>query len=110
MKALAIVVALAGCAAEEPDDWPYVYSTIIAPQCTTSACHSALSRAGDIDMRDAETACRTLTDRGFVDGKDSYLLAVIEREGPKGMPPNGKLAKTEIDRIRAWIARGAPCE
>ena len=110
MKALLFVIALGGCAANEPDDWPYVYSTIVAPQCTTSACHSALSQAGGLDMRDAATACRTLTERGFVDGDDSYLLTVIEREGPKGMPPNGKLAQTEIERIRAWIARGAPCD
>jgi hypothetical protein len=113
----------AGCASDVPDRWHYVYETIIAPSCTTSACHSQLSMAGRLELYDDTTAYEALTGRacgdeaatvaGYVDVTDpsrSLLSGLLRRSGPTGMPPNGRLATIEIERIEAWMRRGAPCD
>ena len=47
---------LAACATDPPEEWRYVYATVIAPNCTTSACHSQLSVAGMVDRHDDAAA------------------------------------------------------
>ncbi len=119
----AILIMLAACTSEEPDQWSYVHASIVVQHCTTSACHSRLSEAGNVDLHDAEAAYRSLTGRGcgddatpvggYVDTADpqaSFLSVLLRREGPTGMPPNGRLADTEIERIEAWMAAGARCD
>jgi cytochrome c551/c552 len=39
---------------------------------------------------------------------DSPLIAAVEHRGDVQMPPNGKLAKEEIEILRKWIELGAP--
>lgn len=122
--ALALAIGLAlGCTAEAPERWGYVYNAIIVTHCTTSACHSSLSRAGQLDLHDEATAYRSLTGRGcgdeatpvagYVDPADppaSILSGLLRREGATGMPPNARLSDSEIERIEAWMREGATCD
>ena len=116
-------LAYAGCADPAPAEWSYVYASVLQPSCTTSACHSSLSTAGGVDLHDASAAYRALAGRdcddtaapitGYVDTNDpsaSFLSVLLRREGPTGMPPNGRLSESEIDRIEAWMQAGALCE
>lgn len=121
--ALVFAMLATACVDEAPGQWRYVYSSIVVPSCTTSACHSTLSRAGAVDLSDAASAYQSLTGRacddvaapigGYVDPADpanSILSGLLRRSGPTGMPPNGRLADSEIERIEAWMSSGAPCE
>ncbi|MGE0869767.1 MAG: hypothetical protein AB7P03_14475 [Kofleriaceae bacterium] len=120
---MSLGLALTACASEPPDEWHYMYATIIAPQCTTSACHASLSNAGNVDLHDDAAAYRTLTGRacddtaapigGYVDPanpRGSLLVNLLRRTDPGGMPPTGRLAAAEIALIETWIAGGALCE
>ena len=113
---------LVACATEPREEWHYVYATIISTNCTTSACHSQLSMAGHVDLHDDAHAYASLTGRscedvsapvaGFVDPANppsSLLSGRLRRTGPTGMPPNGRLSDTEIERIEAWMSHGATC-
>ncbi|MDQ3366109.1 MAG: hypothetical protein M3680_11850 [Myxococcota bacterium] len=123
MRALVALACVAACSGEPPDRWQYVYATIIAPSCTTSACHSRLSATGGVELHDEATAYRTLTGRGCEDTATpiggyvdtampaaSFLSLLLRREGPTGMPPNNRLADDEIELVEAWMARGVPCD
>ncbi len=126
MKALVTIGAVAlaiGCTAEPPETWSYVYATVITPNCTTSACHSALSRPADIALYDREVAYQTLTGRACDDTttapaglvnltapEESYLSILLRRDGPTGMPPNARLPDPEIEIVEAWMRSGAPCD
>ncbi len=126
---LALVATLAwlatatACATERPERWDYIYSAIIVPSCTTSACHSELSVAGNLALHDDAAAYESLTGRkcgdattpvtGYVDVMNptsSLLSGLLRREGPTGMPPNGRLADIEIELFESWMSRGAPCD
>lgn len=122
MKRLAVLVLIAGCETEPPDDWSYLYETVIAPSCTTSACHSQLTASGSVELDARDTAFATLTGRacddtsaptGYVDAADpraSFLSILLRREGPTGMPPNRPLVEDEILLVESWMQRGAPCD
>ncbi|MCS6904506.1 MAG: cytochrome c [Bacteroidia bacterium] len=73
------------------------YSATIRPlfeqHCTS--CHSS----GKINLTDYEST-RNLAIRGD-------LMAVISYNGPKKMPPSGKLPDCDIARVRTWIEKGA---
>ncbi|MBA3460929.1 MAG: hypothetical protein H0T46_13250 [Deltaproteobacteria bacterium] len=122
-RALVIAMLAAACVDEAPVQFSYVYNSIIVTSCTTSACHSSLSRAGAVDLHDEASAYRSLTGRacddlaapigGYVDDADppnSILSGLLRRSGPTGMPPNGRLADSEIERIEAWMRSGAACD
>ena len=126
--ALVLVLGLGGAACVSPSDpsldrWHYAYATIIAPRCTTSACHSPLSQAGSLDLSDDATAYRELTGRacgdtttavaGYVDVADpaaSVLSQLLRRQDPTGMPPAQKLADGDIAIIEDWMRGGALCD
>ena len=123
MRVAVLLVALTACVAEAPERWSYVHASIVVQHCTTSACHSTLSEAGNIDLSDAATAYRSLTGRtcddtttplgGYVDTADpraSYLSVLLRREGPTGMPPNGRLSSTELELVEDWMRAGARCD
>lgn len=123
MRRALVLATLAACAEPAPTQWGHVHAAIIAPSCTTSACHSTLSSAGGLDMTDADSAYRALTGRacedtttpagGYVDTADpgaSYLSVLLRLDGPSGMPPNGRLADAEIARIEGWMKAGARCD
>ncbi len=123
---LAFALALPACVSPtEPslERWHYAYATIIAPRCTTSACHSKLSSAGDLDLSDDATAYRALTGRactdttttigGYVDitaPSASRLSGLLRRDDARGMPPNQRLVDVEVELIEAWMMRGATCD
>lgn len=127
MRGVAIAFGLlAGCVS--PSDpalerWHYAYATIIAPNCTTSACHSQLSHAGALDLSDDAAAYRALTSRacgdtttavaGYVDIADpsaSRLSELLRRQDPTGMPPTRRLSATEVTLIESWMQAGAACD
>ncbi len=123
MRVLVTIIAAAACTDPPPAEWGYVYATVIAPSCTTSACHSTLSAAGSLDLHDASAAYQALTGRscddatspvaGYVDPEEptrSILSTRLRLPGPMGMPPNGRLSTTEIQRIEAWMRDGAGCD
>ncbi len=118
-----VLTLIVGGCLDNPTTWTAIYESSIAPSCTTSACHSQLSRAGGLDFHDRDTAFQTLTGRscaadaskasGFVDVDEpsaSYLLEVLARRGARGMPPNRMLSRTERDYIAVWIGNGALCD
>ena len=126
LSALIALGWLAGCVS--PSDpsverWHYAYATIVAPRCTTSACHSPLSQAGSLDLSDDATAYRELTGRacgdtttaaaGYVDTADpaaSRLSELLRRNDPRGMPPSQPLADADVALIEAWMSGGALCD
>lgn len=125
---LGVALALGLTACVSPTDpslerWHYAYATIIAPRCTTSACHSKLSNAGRLDLSDDATAYRELTGRacadtttaigGYVDITDptaSRLSGLLRRQDARGMPPNQRLVDAEVELIEGWMMRGAKCD
>lgn len=124
IKKLAIALAiLCSACADERESWSYVYTSIVDKHCTTSACHSSLSTAGNLDLHDRETAYAALAGRdcddtttavgGYVDTMmptESLLSSVLRLEGPRGMPPNNRLSDTEIALIERWMQAGARCD
>ncbi|HVV84950.1 MAG TPA: hypothetical protein VHE35_17925 [Kofleriaceae bacterium] len=126
LLACALAGGLAACvSSSDPslDRWHYAYETIIAPRCTTSACHSPLSQAGGIDLSDDATAYDTLTGRAcgdtahaagaYVDTADpmaSTLSGLLRRDDPTGMPPNQRLADADIQTLEDWMRGGALCD
>src|SRR6187402_2130466 len=62
---LALALALAACddAADRPATWSYVHAAILAPACTTAACHSKLTAIAAVDLSDREGAYAVLVGR-----------------------------------------------
>lgn len=121
--AIAVAALVATACVEDPTGWQSVYATSIAPNCTTSACHSAESKAAGLDLHTSNTAFTALTGRacdddqspalGYVnviDPAESYLMIMLGRDGPTGMPPNRMLSRAEREHIEAWIRDGALCD
>ncbi len=122
MRLFAVIALLVGCEADPPDRWSYLYEAVVAPSCTTSACHSELAASGSVELHDRDLAFATLTGRacgdaapptGYVnpaDPRESLLSILLRREGPTGMPPNRPLVEDEILLVESWMKRGAPCD
>ena len=123
----------AGCATpdERSDAWSYLHAAVIAPNCATSSCHSAVSSLAGFDLSTRTSAYAVLTGRtcgapehpqdpagSYVipfDPRSSQLVQMLRgnyREAGNVllMPPEQPLASVEIEMIEAWIAAGAPCD
>ncbi|HET6611252.1 MAG TPA: hypothetical protein VFG83_04655 [Kofleriaceae bacterium] len=121
------LVGLGACGGtdDRPATWSYVHAAIIAPNCTTSACHSELSKTAGLNFETPESAYIFLTGRvcdgttgveppprNFVtpfrpaESKLMYLLLGTELET---MPPDVPLPEADIDLIERWILEGAQC-
>jgi hypothetical protein len=110
---LAMVAGVAACTgdpAERPASWAYVHPAIIAPNCATSSCHSALVETAGIALADREDSYVRLIDLQFVIAGDptSALVPLLEGDERRRMPPDAPLPQADIDLIRIWIEAGAP--
>jgi len=73
---------------------------ILTQNCATSGCHAGPNGNGGLDLNTYTSAQRIA-----VDGE---LVGRIENTNGPLMPPGGKLSACDIDKIKAWIAAGAP--
>ncbi len=95
---------------------------IFTPRCATSGCHSGSNPARGLSLEVDRIASEIINvdskgsdlkhiDPGNPEG--SYLfLKVRGDDGIAGsrMPPPSPLSEEEIEKIRAWIAAGAPVQ
>lgn len=124
-----------GCLpAEDPPAprWHYLHTAIIAPNCATSGCHSALTALAGVNLADAEGAYLILTGhpcgqplrpqdppRNYVTpGSAEYSELVYQLRGADStgrsyrnvMPRDTRLPESEIALIESWIDAGAACD
>ncbi len=106
---IAGVVACAGDPADRPATWSYLHTAVIAPNCATSSCHSALVETAGIALDDREDSYTQLIDRQFVVPGDpaSALIPLLEGAERPRMPPDAPLPQADIDLIQIWIEQGA---
>src|SRR4051794_17002076 len=97
-------------AAAEPADYTRDIRPILAKTCV--GCHGAEKQRASLRL-DSASGIREGGNAGpaIVPGKSAESLlikAVSGAEGVAAMPPKGsRLAKAEIDLLRAWIDQGA---
>lgn len=120
-------LAVAGCGEDDrPASWSYIHAAIIAPNCTTSSCHTSENAQAGIQLHSAETAFLFLVgspcegndppgqaDRNYVapgQPERSHLMyLLLGDEVKRQMPPERPLPQGDIDLIERWILEGAPC-
>jgi len=131
---LALALALAACddAADRPATWSYVHAAILAPACTTAACHSKLTAIAAVDLSDREGAYAVLVGRvcgepgrpqdpgrNYVTpGSAAYSQLVYQLRGEDAdgrtyrdvMPPDAPLPAVEVELVERWIDDGAACD
>lgn len=102
--------------------WEGVYADIIVPTCATANCHDTASAkvSGQLDLSDKCGAHKALLTESGPCGKrvtpgdaSSMLVDKVASDKPKcglRMPVGVPLAKSQIDRIRAWVVQGASAE
>lgn len=72
---------------------------IILANCATSGCHDIGSLNGDFTTY---AGVKVKVDNG------SFQTRVIDGGGPTPMPPTGLLPGPEINKLKCWLAAGAP--
>lgn len=72
---------------------------IISANCATPGCHDIGSLNGDFTTYGGVKA---KVDNG------SFQTRAIEGGGPTPMPPTGLLPAQEINKLKCWLASGAP--
>ena len=114
-------VALGACADvdDRPAEWSYIHAAIIKPNCTSSNCHTDISKAAGISFDDRLEGYQHLagvpcgqTARDLVvanQPESSKLMYLVLGQEVRVMPPDVPLAEAEIDLIERWILEGAPC-
>lgn len=86
----------------------YLHAAIIEPSCATIGCHSAATKAANLDMSTPEAACVSI---GLFPAPSIDLLLRGESSGEyPQMPPDTPLPPADIDLIVRWVEAGAPCE
>jgi hypothetical protein len=109
---LPCVLVVAGCAGDpngRPASWAYIHAAIIAPNCATSSCHSALAATAGVELDDRDIAYDVLTSRSYVVAGDPgcTLMALLDGDERQRMPPDAPLPADDIELIRTWILAGA---
>jgi hypothetical protein len=124
MAVLALACAALGACADvedRPASWSYIHATIIEPNCTTSNCHTDISRAAGISFDDpddgylalAGVACGSGPANDLVVAGEpglSKLLYLLRGIEIGIMPPDVPLPDTEIELVEIWIREGASCD
>jgi hypothetical protein len=116
-------VALGACedVEDRPATWSYIHATIIAPNCTSSNCHTNISQAAGISFDDPDEGYRALAgvDCGSGTANDlvvagdpelSKLMYLLRGEEVYIMPPDVPLPDTEVELVQRWIEGGALCD
>ena len=125
----AVLIGLTGGCGEDdrPATWDYVYAAVIAPNCTTSSCHTRQNAQAGVQLQDPDAAytillghpCRDEPNesdppRNFVDPgrpETSRLMYLLRGdEVRRRMPPDRPLPPPDIDLIQRWILEGATCD
>ncbi len=119
--ALALAICVIGCGIDEtrPENLAYITTTILAPRCGTSTCHSEMKRQSGLVFDSVAGAQRSIALGGLVatceeppcetGPRDSYLLTVITDGDARGnrMPLDAPLANRDIALMATWITDGA---
>jgi hypothetical protein len=102
-------LACVGDPSERPATWSYLHTAVVAPNCATSSCHSALVETAGIALDDRDAAYERLIELQFVVPGDptSALIPLLEGDERSRMPPDAPLPQADIDLIRIWIESGA---
>ena len=108
---LVCAVAASGAETEFIDHFERYVRPVLAENCY--ACHSTASPVAQADLKvDSRAALLKggksgpAIEPGNPDG--SRLLQVLRSDEGVRMPPTGKLADDQIERIAAWVSMGAP--
>lgn len=125
---LGVMVVASGC--DDPEDRPasfgYIHTTIIAPSCATSNCHSDLTATAGLRFDTIEGAyaaitgivCAEETPPGQPPGnlvrpgqpESSQLVHQLRGLERNRMPPDTPLPEADILLIEKWILEGAQCD
>jgi len=128
MRAVLLLVVVAGCGGSEPptcrtdlvvDCTPQyeptfrnVYVNTLARSCGVGggSCHASAGAKAGLQLDDEQIAYDHLVARQVVAGDPacSPLMDRLERSGMGVMPPGGQLASEERCAVQQWIANGAP--
>lgn len=124
MAVLALTcTALGACvdSDERPAEWSYIHAAIIEPNCTTSNCHTDISRAAGISFDDPDEAYDHLAGVACDSNQPAWdfvvagqpelskLMFLLRGEEVLIMPPDVPLPKAEVELIQRWIQEGATC-
>jgi hypothetical protein len=110
---LVLGAILAGCGSTEdsrPAKWSFISPVIIQPSCATANCHSQLAERSGVTLDTVADGFQQLIQRHFVmpgNPDDSALMALLQGDGTRRMPPDFPLPEADIRLIGAWIADGA---
>ncbi len=113
--------AIAACDVtdDRPETLAYVTETVLAPNCGTAECHSAMKKQSNYVFDSVAGAQASIAGGDLVatcatppcDDADagSYLLTVITTKDVEGnrMPRDQPLANKDIVYIASWITDGA---
>ena len=122
----AAAAALGACGEDDrPASWSYIHAAIIAPNCSTSSCHTQENELAGVQLHSADAAYRILVGRECdpntsPEGVRNYvapgqpershlIYLLIGDEAKRQMPPDRPLPDRDIDLIERWILEGAPC-
>jgi hypothetical protein len=123
----AVTAALGACGEDDrPASWSYIHAAIIAPNCTTSSCHTQENDLAGVQLQSADTAYSILVgqacdvnnppgpaDRNYVAAgqpeRSHLMYLLIGEEAKLQMPPDRPLPGGDIDLIERWILEGALC-
>jgi hypothetical protein len=110
LAALALACAGCGGADTRPATFSFIAPAIIEPSCATASCHSAVAQQAGVVLEPRATAYATLQGRFFVipmHPEQSEMVALIQAEGARRMPPDFPLPEADIELIVKWINDGA---
>ncbi len=110
LLALSVMSACTGDPAGRPATWSYLHAAVIAPNCATSSCHSALAETAGLSLSDPDNSYHTLLSHNFIIPGDpsSALMSLLDGEERRRMPPDAPLPAADIELVRLWIEAGAP--
>ena len=110
---ISVAPLLAGCGASDDRaaQWSYISSAIIEPSCATANCHSKLAQRSGVVLDGIRVGYAQLVCRHFVlpgNPGSSGVVALMNAQGTRRMPPDFALPASDIKLISDWIMAGAP--
>lgn len=106
---------------ERPASWSYIHATIIEPNCTTSNCHTDITKVAGISFDDPDESYRALAGVTCGGGtaydlvvagqpETSKLMYLLRGDEVPIMPPDVPLPDAEVELVERWILGGALCD
>lgn len=86
---------------------------VFKPSCAFATCHAAAGAANGLDLQSAGAHARLVGKKASVDGKTLVVVgdpakSYLYERLTTTMPPGAPLATAELEKVRDWIAAGAP--